>query len=287
MKIAIASGKGGTGKTTLATNLACFLGKHRNVVLVDLDVEEPNSGIFIKGDHVCGEDKFKMIPIWQGKCSLCGLCQEVCNFNAILQLANELVIFPNLCHSCYACSELCPDLAIPMAPQKIGELRHSKNNRLSFVEGRLDIGQEHATPLIAQIKKYVSDHFSNDFIQIYDAPPGNSCPVIEAIKNVDLIFLVTEPTPFGLHDLKLAVEIVRKLNKSFGIVINREGIGNNEVLEYCRQEHLPILAKIPDNRHIAELYSRGELVYHAIPEVAQQLFHIEQYLNDYLNEGHP
>jgi MinD superfamily P-loop ATPase len=278
MKIAIASGKGGTGKTTLSTNLACYLSEKDEVVLTDLDVEEPNSGLFIKGSSIHKEDKFKMVPEWQGKCSLCGVCQESCNFHAILQLGTEIMVLPELCHSCYACSELCPDSALPMVPQKMGELKHFHNGRISFIESRLDIGQEQAVPLIAQTKKYIETHFSDSFIKIYDSPPGTSCPVIEAVKNSDFVILVTEPTPFGLHDLKLAVDTVRELNKKFGVVINRDGIGNDEVQNYCQKENIPILAKIHNDRRIAELYSRGELIYKEIPQVRQQLWQIEKYL---------
>jgi MinD superfamily P-loop ATPase len=284
MKIAIASGKGGTGKTTLATNLASYLSGENNVVLTDLDVEEPNSGLFIKGDPLFYEDKFKMIPEWKGECSLCALCQEVCNFHAVLQLGTQIMIFPELCHSCYACSELCPDTALPMVPQKMGELKHFQSNKLSFIESRLDVGQEQAVPLIAQTNDYVERHFSAGFIKIYDAPPGTSCPVIEAVKDSDFVILVTEPTPFGLHDLTLAVDTIRELHKKFGVVINRDGIGNDQVLDYCQKENIPVLAKIANDRRIAELYSRGELIYKEIPEVSEQLKNIEHYLFE-LNTG--
>jgi len=271
MNIAIASGKGGTGKTTLSTNLASFLAEKNKVVLTDLDVEEPNSGLFINGQLVHEEDKFKMIPEWKGECTLCGLCQEVCNFHAVLQLGTEIMVFPELCHSCYACSELCPDSALPMVPQKMGQLKHFRNSKLSFVEGRLDIGQEQAVPLIAQTNNYIKQHFTAETIKIYDAPPGTSCPVIEATKEADFVILVTEPPPFGLHDLKLAVDTMKELKKEFGIVINRYGIGNDDVLNYCRENEIPILAKIPNDRRIAELYSRGELIYNQVPEVKKQL----------------
>ena len=281
MKIAIASGKGGTGKTTLATNLAAYLAEENAVVLTDLDVEEPNSGLFVKADPVFGEDKFKMIPEWQNRCSLCGLCQEVCNFHAVLQLGTEVLVFPQLCHSCYACSELCPDEALPMVPQKMGELKRFQDKGLTFVEGRLDIGQEHAVPLIAQTKKYTDTHFPVGTIRIYDAPPGTSCPVIEAVKHADFVILVTEPTPFGLHDLTLAVEAVRKLNKEFGVVVNRDGIGNADVADYCQNEHIPVLARIPNDRRIAERYSRGQLVYGEIPEIRQELSKIAEHLFEF------
>lgn len=274
MKISIASGKGGTGKSTLSTNLAAYLSESDDIVLVDLDVEEPNSGLFIQGDPVRREVKYKMIPEWKGDCSLCGICQESCNFHAVMKLGTQIMVFPELCHTCYACSELCPEFALPMAPLRIGELHHVKRNSLAFIESRLDIGQEQAVPLIAQTIQYVDKWFSNDILKIYDAPPGTSCPVIEALKNADFVILVTEPTPFGLHDLKLAVETTRALHKPFGVVINRYGIGNEDVVLYCRAENIPVLAKIPNDRRIAEMYSRGQLLYQAIPEVRHQMEYI-------------
>ncbi|MEJ2054428.1 MAG: ATP-binding protein [Calditrichaceae bacterium] len=271
MKIAIASGKGGTGKTTLSTNLAAYLAESHEVLLVDLDVEEPNSGLFIKGNLVYKEDKFKMVPQWdQNKCGLTGICQQVCNFHAILKLGKQVMIFPELCHSCYACSELCPSEALPMVPEKRGVLCEYKNNNLTFIESRLDIGQEQAAPLIAQTKEYIEKHLNNLGIQIYDSPPGTSCPVIEAVKDVDYVILVTEPTPFGLHDLKLAVETIRKLEKPFGVVINKFGIGNDDVIDYCRDEQIKIVAKIPNDRKIAEAYSKGSLIYRENPPIQSQ-----------------
>jgi MinD superfamily P-loop ATPase len=286
MKIAIASGKGGTGKTTLSTNLAKYLAENSKVVLTDLDVEEPNSGLFIDGNMIAKKDKFKMTPEWiKDECILCGACQEVCNFHAIIQLADQVLVFPELCHSCYACSELCTTSSLPMIPSKMGELKHFQNGNLDFVESRLDIGQEQAVPLIKQTNKYINEHFNNGIIKLYDSPPGTSCPVIETTKDAGFVILVTEPTPFGLHDLKLAVDTMLQLRKKIGVVINRYGIGNDDVLDYCQTNNIPILAKILNDRRIAELYSQGKLIYKETPEFKVQLQNIKTYILDLINKG--
>ena len=279
MKIAIASGKGGTGKTTLSVNLSAYLAEKEEVVLSDLDVEEPNSGLFIKARVLHEEEKYKMVPEWkEDQCTLCGICQEVCNFHAVIQLGEMIMVFPELCHGCYACSELCPADTLPMVPQKMGVLKHLRNDKLSFIESRLDIGEEQAVPLIKQSHEYVDEHFQDDILRIYDSPPGTSCPVIEVTKDVDFVILVTEPTPFGLHDLKLAVETMKELKKAFGVVLNRHGIGNDGVLHYCEDEDITVLANIPNDRKIAELYSEGKLIYNKVPEVKQELDKIIAYL---------
>lgn len=279
MKIAIASGKGGTGKTTLSANLAAFLSENEPVVLADLDVEEPNSGLFIRGKLVYEEEKYKMIPNWdEDVCTLCGECQKNCNFHAVIQLGPQILVFPELCHSCYACSELCPVNALPMVPQRMGQLKQFWYNNIDFIESRLDIGQEQAVPLIAQTIEFVDTHFDNDIIQLFDSPPGTSCPVIEATKEADYVILVTEPTPFGLHDLKLAVETMKALKKEFGVVINRYGVGNDDVVEYCLHENIPVLAKIPNSRKVAEIYSKGQLIYDKIPEIKEQFVKLKDFI---------
>jgi len=285
MKIAIASGKGGTGKTTLSTNLAAYISEtisndsNRQVILVDLDVEEPNSGLFIKGDLINDQNKYRSTPLWDAdKCTHCGECKTICNFNAIAQLPKAILIFPELCHSCFACSELCPEQALSMVDKKMGVLKHYQqhgdlldNNNITFIESRLDIGEISAVPLIKQTIDYVESNFSAEAIKIYDSPPGTSCPVIETVKDVDFVILVTEPTPFGLHDLKLAVETVKKLDREFAIVINRHGIGDNGVEQYCLKNNIPIIGKIPNMRQAASLYSQGKLLYNIIPEIKEQL----------------
>lgn len=279
MKIAIASGKGGTGKTTLSTNLAAFLAEKEPVILVDLDVEEPNSGLFISGELKNTEDKYKMIPEWDSTyCNLCGICQEVCNFNAVLKMGKMIMVFPELCHGCYACSELCPKNSLPMKEKKMGELRHFEKGNLSFVESKLIIGEEQAVPLIKQTIDYVDGNFGSEVLKIYDSPPGTSCPVIEAAKGVDFVILITEPTPFGFHDLKLAVETIRELGKDFAVVINRHGIGNSSVEDYCSEEGIPVIGKIPNDRKVAEVYSKGDLLYPRLPFVRTEIERIAGYL---------
>ncbi|MDD3050861.1 MAG: ATP-binding protein [Candidatus Cloacimonetes bacterium] len=285
MKIAIASGKGGTGKTTLSTNLVHLLSQTRKIVLTDLDVEEPNSGLFIQGELKTQQEKFKMIPQWdQEKCTLCGKCQELCNFHSIIKLLNRIVVFPELCHSCYACSELCPADALPMIPQKMGELKHFVTLSFDFIESKLDIGQEQAVPLIAQTLEYVDAQFDPQTLKLFDCPPGTSCPVIEATKEADFVILITEPTPFGLHDLKLAVETMREIGKEFAVVINRYGIGNSDVELYCNEENIEIISRLPNDRRIAELYSEGNHVYKEIPEFEKELRKIVNFI-DHLQKG--
>jgi len=280
MKIAIASGKGGTGKTTLSTNLASFLAESKDVVLVDLDVEEPNSGLFLKAELLHQYDKHKMIPVWNSTaCTLCGNCQQVCNYHAVIRILDEIMVFPELCHSCYACSELCPTSSLPMHAKKMGELKHFQTPKFDFIESRLIIGEEQAVPLIKQTIDYVNANFNEDNIKIFDSPPGTSCPVIEATKDADLVILITEPTPFGFNDLKLAIDTMDELKKKFAVVINRYGIGNNDVDDYCQEHNIPIIARIPNDRKIAELYSNGELLYDKIEEVKQQLESVSNYIN--------
>jgi len=271
-KIAIASGKGGTGKTLLSTNLAAFLSQKQKTLLVDIDVEEPNDFIFIDGTTQSVSDQFKMIPLWdESKCTLCGICSNACKFHAVIQLGTFIAVFKELCHSCYACSELCPTQALPMQKHKIGVIKTMSSGNLTFIESRLEVGEEQAVPLIHQTQELVDKNYNEIQLQIFDCPPGTSCPVIAATKIADYVILVTEPTPFGLNDLKLAVETMQKLKKPIGVVINRYGIGYAEVEEYCHQEQIPILAQIPFDRKIAEYYSNGELVYNKVESVATAL----------------
>jgi len=281
MTITIASGKGGTGKTTLSSNLASYLANQgKNIVLADLDVEEPNSSLFLKLEKKETKIANKMVPHWnKTDCTLCGKCVEVCAFNAIAKIFDEILVYPQLCHSCYACSELCPTDSLPMRAERIGEITHYKTENFDFVEGRIDLGQEMSVPLISQTIDYVNENFS-DSLKLFDAPPGTSCPVIEATKESDFVILITESTPFGYNDLVLAVETMKVLNKKMGVVINRYGIGDNQVEEYCKKENIPIIAKIQNDKEIAKTYAKGGLLYEKIPHFRKSLDDVVKFIGE-------
>jgi MinD superfamily P-loop ATPase len=280
MKIAIASGKGGTGKTLISTNLTKYLSEKRSVILADIDVEEPNTNLFIKGKPINTTKQFRMVPQWyKDKCILCGECQANCKFNAIMQMIDVINVFEELCHGCYACSGLCPTTALPMVEYPTGETVEYQSDSLVLIESRLNIGEEQAVPLINKTHKIVDEKYENREIKIYDSPPGTSCPVIAATEDVDFVILVTEPTAFGLNDLKLAVETMRFLDKEFAVIINRYGMGNDDVEKYCQQENIDLIAKIHFDVEIAKYYSKGELIYNKLDSFKNSLKEIENYLN--------
>ncbi|MCT4600070.1 MAG: ATP-binding protein [Marinifilaceae bacterium] len=272
MILAIASGKGGTGKTTLSTNLASYISEKQKVTLADLDVEEPNSGLFLDVEKDLEKDMFKKIPEWkESECILCGKCQEWCKFNCIQVLGDEVMIFPEFCHTCHMCVDLCPGSALSFKDVRMGRLSKSHKGNLTFVESRLNIGEEQAVSLISQTIDYTENYADEDELIIIDAPPGAACPVMEVVDKSDFVILVTEPTPFGLSDLKIAVETMRVLNREFAVVINRYGIGNDDVITYCKAENIDILAKINNDRKLAELYSKGNLLYKHSENLREQL----------------
>jgi len=269
MKIAIASGKGGTGKTTVATNLAQVAAAHgRTVAYLDCDVEEPNGHLFLKPQIVREEPINKLIPVVdQERCTHCGLCSKACRYGAIACVGQKTLIFTELCHACGGCLLVCPEGAIREVPKPIGRLRTGASGPVQFVEGVLNVGEAMSPPAIRAVKGSAPDVE----LTVLDCPPGTSCPVIESVRGCDLLLLVTEPTPFGLHDLKLAVEMARALGLKFGVVVNRADAGDREVWDYCRRQRIAILAEIPDDRAVAEAYSRGEMAAESVPHVAKRI----------------
>jgi len=264
MIITIASGKGGTGKTTIATNLARSV--EEEVRLLDCDVEEPNAHLFINPENESSQKVSTMVPQVNNElCNACGECEKICQFSAINLVAGTTMVFPEMCHSCKGCLMVCPTGAITPSARELGEIRHGKSGAVDLYYGKLRVGEAMSPPLIEKVKAYSAE----DGLTIIDAPPGTSCPVIAALRSSDFVLLVTEPTPFGLNDLTLAVETVRKLKLPMGLVINRSDIGNDEVKRYAKREGLPILLEIPDRREIAENYSRGIPMVEALPEMKE------------------
>ena len=281
MIISVASGKGGTGKTLVATSLARSLKDIDKVQLLDCDVEEPNVHVFLKPIITRSETVSIPVPkVDEAKCTYCGKCAEVCVYNAMAVFKEKVLIFPELCHGCGACSYLCPEKAISEEGKEIGILELGSADGVEFAHGRLAIGEAMAPPIIRKVKEQASPSGT----VIIDVPPGTSCPVVEAVKDTDFCLLVTEPTPFGLNDLVLAVETVRQLNIPCGIVLNRVGVGDNKVEEYCWKEDIPVLLTIPLDIEIARLYSRGITLVEGMPQWQQSFLELFDKIREIVNE---
>ena len=261
MIVAVASGKGGTGKTTVSVNLAKVCGFP--VQLLDCDVEEPNAHLFLTGE-LRGEETVA-IPVPQvdeSLCDGCGECGRFCEYHAIVSFGASPLVFPEMCHGCGGCAKVCPKSAIRETDRRIGVVETLEADNVLLLQGRLDVGEAMASPVIRAVKSRLRAGTP----AILDAPPGTSCPVIATLRGTDFVVLVTEPTPFGLHDLKLAVDMVRELRIPFGVVVNRMGIGDERVHMFCARQGIPILIEIPEDRRIAEAYSRGTLLVDTLPE---------------------
>jgi MinD superfamily P-loop ATPase len=263
MRIAVASGKGGTGKTTVATNLAAVAARAgRRVGYLDCDVEEPNGHIFLKPKIEEVRPVGSLVPrVDAGTCTQCGECGQICQFRAIAGIGRHVLVFPELCHSCGGCSLVCAPGAIAEVLRETGRLEIGRAGSIRFVHGIMNVGEAMSPPLIRAVKAEAPD----GALVVLDAPPGTSCPVVESIRGSDFVLLVTEPTPFGLHDLAGAVQVAGELSVPVGIVVNRADIGNRAVHRYAHEHGIVILAEIPDDRRVAEAYSRGELVCDAVP----------------------
>jgi len=276
MIIAVASGKGGTGKTTIATSLALALqAQGRAVSFLDCDVEAPNAHLFLRPQWQHSQPVNRLIPrVEAAQCTGCGRCAEVCQYHAIVVLGGKTLVFPELCHGCGSCTLECPEKAISETPEKLGVLEAGQTpGGIAFGRGLLDVGEPMAVPVIRQLKKWQKSAASQ--IAIWDSPPGTSCPVVESIRGADFLLLVTEPTPFGLHDLRLAAQLGVELGIPAGVVINREGVGNSQVEEFCRESGLPILMRIPLDREIGAGIAEGLPLVEIRPEYVrsfQELF---------------
>jgi MinD superfamily P-loop ATPase len=279
MIVSVASGKGGTGKTTVAVNLALALEDSVLVDFLDCDVEEPNAHLFLHPVLETSESVTLPVPVIdESKCSGCGICAEVCAFHAILSFGNRVITFPELCHGCGGCARFCPQGAITEAAREIGVVEAGwvgapaaeagAVRGIGFIHGRVNIGTALAPPVVKAVRSKAA---SANGVVIIDSPPGTSCPVVASVKGSDYCILVTEPTPFGLNDLMLAVDMVRELGIPFGVVINRAGLGDDKVAAFCRQENIPVLLEIPFDRRFAASYARGGQLVRDFPELGDAL----------------
>jgi MinD superfamily P-loop ATPase len=280
MRISIASGKGGTGKTTVATGLALSIGT--GVRFLDCDVEAPNAHLFLHPEF------HREIPVGvpvpavnPERCNGCGKCAEICRYNAIAALGGAVLTFPELCHGCGGCMEICPEKAVTETSRHIGTIEVGDAGGIAFIHGKLRIGEAMSPPLIRAVIRMAG----SEELTIIDAPPGTSCPVITAIKDSDFVLLVSEPTPFGLHDLKLAVAAVRILGIPHGLVINRSDIGDAQLRTYAENENIPILMEIPFDREIATAYSNGIPMVEALPRWRAHFAELQQRIRSVVEGG--
>ena len=281
MIISVASGKGGTGKTLVATSLALSVQSEKPVQLLDCDVEEPDAHILLK--PLLSHQQTVSIPIPQvdeQKCTYCGKCAEVCAYNAIAVIEKKVLIFAELCHGCGACSYLCPEDAVSEISREVGILEIGRSKGIEFIHGKLTIGEAMAVPVIREVKRRIN----RERLAIIDVSPGTSCPVVEAVNGSDFCLLVTEPTPFGLNDLALAVDMLNKLGIPCGVVINRDGVGDSKVEEYCYQKDIPILLRIPLDIGIAQLYSRGITLAEGMPQWQDAFLRLADKVREVVNE---
>ncbi|MBN1230556.1 MAG: ATP-binding protein [Anaerolineales bacterium] len=267
LRIAITSGKGGTGKTTIALSLAS-ISDPRSTVLLDCDVEVPNVHLFldfVAQSMISAESPIPQVN--QEKCTLCGKCSQICEFHAITTLGNRVIVFPELCHSCGSCILLCPEKALSEINRKVGKLSKGRTKEGMIVAtGELNPGEPMAVPVIRQLKQWVFPQVQEAKLMVFDSPPGTSCSMVEVLSDVDYVILVTEPTPFGLHDLDQAVKATRRIGKPMGVILNKTGLGTADIHSYCQEQGLPLLMEIPLDQEIASALASGALLTNEFPE---------------------
>ena len=269
MKIAVASGKGGTGKTMIAVSLAQNLsrGGSYRVLVSDCDVEAPNAHLYLKPDFIDKRTVNVLVPqVNNDLCSGCGVCSDVCQFNAIIVVGDKPTLFPSLCHGCGSCTLNCLEEAIQEIPNAIGRLEYGTcQESLNLKHGLLNPGEPLAVPVISDLRHWDPENGSAPDLEIIDAPPGASCPVVEAVRGTDFILLVTEPTPFGLHDLKQAVQVTREMGIKTGVINNRVGVGEEDIRAYCQDNDIPLLMEIPLDQKLGEGLARGKTLLEIYP----------------------
>ena len=264
MKISIASGKGGTGKTLVATSMAVSLASPgTSVTIADCDVEEPNSYLFFPDRTLLERKEFHVpVPVIDERlCTHCGKCSEVCAYHALAVLPQTVLLFPELCHGCGGCTIVCPEKAVSEGSRSVGEIFRARSNGLDIIWGELALGEARTTPLIKAVKNEARGK-----MVIVDCPPGTSCSLVESVRDTDFCLLVTEPTPFGLYDLDIAIKVLEKMDIPRGVLVNKSGMGDRKVYEYLEKKNIPLLMEIPLDRKIAELYSHGEIFAEKMPE---------------------
>jgi len=291
MIITIASGKGGTGKTTVAVALAQALADavppETPLVFLDCDVEEPNAHLFLRPEINHQEEVGVLIPeVDFDKCTYCGRCAEVCAYHAIAVVGQRVLVFPELCHGCGSCTLNCPEGAIHEVLSPTGVVEEGRAGTIRFGHGIMNVGEAMAVPIIRELKKRLAQAVGG--IAVLDASPGTACPVVESLRGADFGLMVTEPTPFGLHDLRLAVEVARdELGIPVGVVINRDGVGDSGVDEYCQAQEIPILMRIPLDRRVAEAYSEGRSLLEALPDYRQKFRELYHRIQQITEEASP
>jgi MinD superfamily P-loop ATPase len=266
MKIAFASGKGGTGKTTLSTNIAKILSGKSSVQFIDCDIEEPNAHLFLKPK--IRHSVFVKVPVPQideMKCTNCGECASFCAYKALASLPGTTLVFPELCHSCGGCKLVCPESAITETERQVGLIERGNSSGIDFIHGKLNVGESMSSPIIRNLGRYID----NDSLVLIDSPPGANCGTMSTLKHADMVVLTAEPTPFGLNDLKIIAEMLKTIRKPFGVIINRAGVGDEIIEHWCREEYVPLWGKIPDDIHIAEICSKGLLVVDYMMEIRE------------------